>query len=135
MNRDYRIRRTIDVLTPLNSARNKHWRVKQKEREAFALLVAASTLGARPDAPLQRASVWCVRRSTARPDYDNLVESFKIVIDALVRCGVLADDSPEVIGVPSYSWQQSAGGPTGIEFEVASIAAGAQRVCPTCGRS
>lgn len=131
---DYRIRRTIAALPPLNSARNKHWRVKQREREAFAVLVAASTVGARPDAPLQRAIVWCVRRSSARPDYDNLVESFKIVLDALVRCDVLADDTTEVVGVPSYGWQSSTGSSPGIEYEVAALAADAPRACPTCGR-
>jgi len=39
------------------------------------------------------------RRYAKQPmDWDNLGASFKLIGDALVRAGVLADDSPKVIG-------------------------------------
>ena len=51
------------------------------------------------------ASVAFVRRSSAQPDYDNLVAAFKPVLDSLESLRVIFSDSPNIIGQPDYSWE------------------------------
>ena len=60
-----------------------------------------------PPAPLERARVELVRCSAGpEPDYDNLVATGKHIFDALVRCGVLADDAPKHCE-RAYSWERA----------------------------
>jgi hypothetical protein len=39
------------------------------------------------------------------PDSDGLVSGFKVIIDSLVKAGVLIDDNFKVIGMPVYTWE------------------------------
>jgi hypothetical protein len=63
------------------------------------MLVACevSTKG-KPNAPLEKANITLIRHSHRTLDYDGLVGSLKPVVDALVSCGVLSDDSWKVLG-------------------------------------
>lgn len=56
----------------------------------------------RPPSPLQKAKVTLIRHSSREPDYDGLVSSFKVVLDALVKASVIIDDNSKVIGIPEY---------------------------------
>jgi hypothetical protein len=60
----------------------------------------------KPTTPLKKARVTVVRHSSVAPDYDGLVSGAKSVIDGLVECGVLEDDSLAHIGMPSFSWEK-----------------------------
>ncbi len=57
-----------------------------------------------PDKPLTRARVRFERHSTTEPDCTNLAACFKHVEDGLVRCGVILDDKPSIIGSPEFVW-------------------------------
>ena len=76
-----------------------------------------------PDEPLQSASITFTRRSSAQPDYTNLVASFKPVEDALVTMGVIEDDSPKIIGYPTYRWEYAPPKKGGILVKVRETSA------------
>lgn len=60
-----------------------------------------------PVKPLTKANLSLIRYSSRQQDFDNMVMSWKFVIDALVNCGVLIGDSHKVIGQPEYLWQKA----------------------------
>ena len=47
------------------------------------------------------------RFSSREPDFDALAQGGKFLLDGLVKCGVLEDDRPSVIGQPSYVWSKA----------------------------
>ena len=71
-----------------------------------------------PDEPLQSATLTFTRRSSAQPDYTNLVASMKPVEDALVSLKIILDDSPKIIGYPTYAWEYAAPKKGGITVRV-----------------
>lgn len=89
----------------INAIGRKHWSFKQKESVLWRRLVHEQCLIAKiTDLRLNSAALTLTRHSSRAPDSDGLVSSFKVVIDALVKCGVLKDDNFEVIGMPEYHW-------------------------------
>lgn len=99
----YKLEFTLDGLpqTP-NSLLGAHWRVRSGHAKRWERAVWAKCWHLRPSEPLNKAKLRLTRFSSASPDYDGLVGSFKPVIDGLVRVGILSDDTMEVIGVPEY---------------------------------
>lgn len=59
-----------------------------------------------PKAPLEKAEIRLTRFSSSPPDFDGLVQSFKVVLDALKKLKVIKDDRMDVIGVPTYKWER-----------------------------
>lgn len=90
-----------------NAIGRAHWAVKVREVRSWTAAVMALIAHKRPLEPLSRATLTLTRFSSAEPDYDNLVISFKPVIDALVRAQVLTSDKPSVIGQPEYRWEKA----------------------------
>ena len=74
-----------------------------------------------PDVPLKKAKVSFVRGSSNELDFENNAQSFKPVLDGLVDCGVLSDDSPRVVGKPNYDWEHSPRGKGFIRIRVEEI--------------
>lgn len=71
-----------------------HWSRRQKLRTEYEWVVSAAKLP-RLAGPVRLV---LTRYSTGpQMDYDNLVSTGKLLIDALVNCGILPDDSPAVI--------------------------------------
>lgn len=93
---------------PTNRLNSLHWTVKGKLVKEWHEWVRLSVGIKRPTTPLVRAALTCIRYSSVCPDYDGLVSSFKHVIDGLVVCGVLEDDSMAHIGMPSFLWHKVA---------------------------
>ena len=99
----------IPGLPPMNSASGMHWRKRKEFKDKWHSWVRLATLRNRPRSPLTRARVTVVRCSTQQPDYANLGEGSKFIIDALTQshgCGVIEDDSPEYIGRPILEWEK-----------------------------
>lgn len=69
-----------------------------RENKAYDQLIACQCSSKLPKHPLQKANISLVRHSHRTLDYDGLVGSMKPVVDALVTCGVLSDDSWNVTG-------------------------------------
>lgn len=102
----------IDFEIPLlpkttNAQTSMHWSAKQKYVKSWHDLVGYATVGKRPRTPLIRAKLTLTRFSSSEPDFDGLVSSFKHVIDALIVCGVLANDKVSNIGQSIYLWEKA----------------------------
>jgi Holliday junction resolvase RusA-like endonuclease len=95
-------------LPPTPNRSEAHWSGRSLTRASWRQLVDKA-INARglPPHPLERARITCTRFSSKRPDYDNLVASFKSVIDGLVDCGVIEDDADSVLVERSYLWQHA----------------------------
>lgn len=91
-----------------NTLLGAHWRVRSGHARKWKQMVALFTGFNKPTKPLSRAALTLTRNSSRRPDFDGLAGSFKPIIDGLVVCGVLVDDTHEVIGTPNYQWKKSA---------------------------
>ena len=74
---------------------------RNKENKQWYDLIAFHTNGKRPEKPLSAVKITLVRRGKKYLDYDNLVASFKPVVDGLIRSKILKDDSYEITG----SWE------------------------------
>jgi len=98
----------LPILPRLNPADNRHWRTRQREKTRIQDEVRIAAMGKAPPEPLQVARIRCTRHSSAEPDGDNLAYSFKMILDQLVCCGVLADDAPRHIagGMAEYRWEK-----------------------------
>jgi hypothetical protein len=103
----YMIEFEIKALPRLpNTLLGSHWRTRSEHAKKWKLLVAHALHMNKPDAPLKQAKLTLIRRSTKRPDYDGIVGGMKVILDSLVYCGVLIDDTHEVIGVPTYDHEK-----------------------------
>ena len=104
----YSLEFTVNQLPPMNSADGLHWRKRNTIKKSWEILVWKEILNRRPVLPLRFARVAVTRHSSVHPDYDNLVQGSKMILDALVQNGVLRDDKPGVIGYPNYHWVKAA---------------------------
>ena len=84
-----------------------HWAAKKKLTTRFIWQVLAQAGGRRFTGPVR---LELVRYSIGSPmDYDNLVSTGKLLTDAIVRAGVLPDDTPAVIAEREYRQERAAG--------------------------
>lgn len=82
----------------LNKKLNAHYHKRNRENKVWDLIIHAECLRKMPLSPLSKANITIIRHSHRFLDYDGLVGSLKPVIDAFVTCGVLEDDSWNVVG-------------------------------------
>jgi len=83
----------------LNKKLRSHFHKNNSENKKWDYLVNKILIQKQmPKEPLLRAKISVVRHSHRMLDYDGLVGSLKPVIDALVSCEVLSDDSWSVTG-------------------------------------
>ena len=103
----YSIEFTEPTLPPTtNGMASFHWWKKKKLSDTWNRTVMAHVLAkGGPKSPLTKAKLTLIRYSSREPDYDGLVSSFKVVVDALRYCGVIKDDRMSNIGIPIYDWQ------------------------------
>ncbi len=103
----YSIQFTLDGLPKTtNSGGRAHWSVKASEAKLWRRRVVAEALDLRPPSPLHKAKLTLTRYSSAEPDFDGLVSSFKHVVDGLIDAGIIESDKPSVIGQPNYKWEK-----------------------------
>ncbi len=82
-----------------------HWRARGKLADDYQYIAAMARL--QPMAGPIRLEL--VRYSTGRPsDFDNLVSTGKLILDAIVKAGILPDDNPAVIAERSYTQERAA---------------------------
>lgn len=127
----YRLAFEIRGELPLlpNAMRFRHWTKEHANAKRWKYLVALKARP-KPKRPLTSAKVTLTRLSSRRPDPDGLVGSFKVVLDALQRCGVLANDDHATIGMPDYRWEPEGRTNRGIRVEVEARPA----KCRTCNK-
>ena len=98
-----------------------HW-VKLKNTRQWKWNVKHAVGRFLPKQALKKARLHLVRYSSTPCDYDNLIQSLKPVLDGLVECGVIADDSMSVISKPTYDWKKTERGKGCIRIQVEEIA-------------
>jgi hypothetical protein len=81
----------------LNVKLRSHWASQRRETRTWINIIAYH-LDDKPSQPLSKVKISIVRHSYRTLDFDGLVGSMKPVIDALVRLGVIIDDSWAVTG-------------------------------------
>lgn len=95
----------LDILPKTtNTLHGKHWAIRHAEKKNLMNLIRAETSGQIPKQPFKKAKITCTRFSSTSPDYDGLVQSFKVCIDILVELGIIEDDNMSAIGKPEYDW-------------------------------
>lgn len=83
---------------------SNHWTARAREARLWKNQVILKVVSQRPAAPLKKAVLTLTRASSVRPDYDNLVSSFKRVVDGLVVGKIIEDDGWDYIGMPAFHW-------------------------------
>jgi hypothetical protein len=89
-----------------NSLLRGHWKVKHAHAQMWKRAVWRESWHLRPPQPLLKAKLTLTRVSSAEPDFDGLVSSFKPIIDGLVEHGILENDKSANIGQPEYKWEK-----------------------------
>lgn len=95
-----------DLPKRYNTAPGAHWASRYAETKKWRRLIGNELYTRLPDKPLERAKLTLIRYSSAEPDYDNLVMSFKSIIDALKFHKVIMDDKMSNIGASEYKWEK-----------------------------
>ncbi len=104
----------IDILPKsLNKKLRSHFRGNHAENKSWDLIIQCLCAGKKPRRPIKRARLTLTRHAHRTLDYDGLVGSLKPVVDALVTCGVLEDDTWAVTGpwVVDQKFRPQADGP------------------------
>ena len=83
-----------------------HWARINAERKKWHALVGHA-ISYKPKEPIKQCRVTCIRSTADLVDYDNLVMSFKPVIDGLVIHGIIQDDSMRVIVDRRYCFEKT----------------------------
>lgn len=104
----YRLDITIPGLPKiLANMKSRNWRASYFEKKKWMKLTCDHiTAPLKPSNALTRASVMLIRNSSRQPDRDNLMSSWKAVIDGLVVARVLEDDNCDVIAELKSEWQK-----------------------------
>jgi|SRR5690625_95581 len=96
----------IDKLAPMlngkDGLKRMHWAKYRKVRDAWTWLIRSK----KPQKHSGRVKISFIRYSTARPDWDNLYASFKVIGDALQNAGVIRDDSMDDIVSLDAKWKK-----------------------------
>lgn len=116
----FRIKLTIPGKPELSNGGRAHWAVINKQRQRWHAAVARS-IEFRPIEPLKMCSIICHRYSSNKCDYDNLVYSFKPVVDGLVNAGIIVDDDLFTIVERKYLWSKTSRDKPFITIEVMEI--------------
>lgn len=118
----YQLRFTIqDLPKSINSLGRKFWAIQAKHSRDWKLLVWDAVRNSLPQSPIRSARLTLTRHSSAEMDFDNLVISFKPVIDGIVEAGVLAQDNRKVIKKQEYFWVKSKRNQGFITVEVEEV--------------
>lgn len=95
----YSLKIEIDSLPKsLNLKLRSHYHKNKKENDSWDRMIYFKTLKSLPLSPLKKAKIKIVRHSSRTLDFDGFVGSMKPVVDSLVTCKILSDDSWKVLG-------------------------------------
>lgn len=122
----YRLELRINGLPKIISNGSKgSWRSAWAEARKWHRLILEAVVFSRqkPQKPLERARLQLTRYSSVEPDFDGLAISFKHVLDALIKAGVLVNDKVSNIGQPNYRWEKTKPGGGFITITVEEIEA------------
>jgi Holliday junction resolvase RusA-like endonuclease len=118
----YRFFLKLPGLPKLNNTHYTNWRVAAAERKKWRRAAMLMASPQRPPSPLKFCSITCTRYAYGKkPDFDNLVISFKSVIDGLKDAGIIIDDSSDCILERRYNHEKAPAKKGWIEVIVEEI--------------
>jgi Holliday junction resolvase RusA-like endonuclease len=104
---------TFFVPGPLPGANDivrKHWRVYSNLKKQWGATIGYALMAAKikPMAMAHISFEWHepVRQRKQRRDPDNIIFGEKFVLDAIVACGILPDDSMDEVLSLTHTWKQ-----------------------------
>ena len=103
----YRLEFELAGLPSTANSHKAHWAIAGKERKKWRDATRLRTFMLRPPSPLEKCRIIATRFSSSEPDYDNLAQSFKSVIDGLKDAGIIKDDKPSVVVDRKYLWERA----------------------------
>lgn len=83
-----------------------HWAAKAKHKKQWRLKTCLKAVPFAPLIPLSKAEIECIRYTSHSMDYDNLVASFKAIIDGLMDAGIIVDDNQGVLVKRTYTHEK-----------------------------
>lgn len=90
---NYMLEITDNHLPPTaNKYKRMHWTKIKKEKEYWVSIIRGHLDRNPPPRPLDSYKLTLIRYSSVAPDYDGLVLSWKIVIDACQVAGLITND-------------------------------------------
>ena len=104
------IKFSLPGLPKVTTNANSNWKARWVEAKKWKRAVENTLVYGQlvPKEPFTKATLTLERFAFGRqPDADNLRSSFKHVVDALVKVGVIFDDSVDVIGEPVCIWHKA----------------------------
>lgn len=94
----------VNELTPgLNRWQRMHWGKRSKIKEKWQWLIKEQN----PQKHASSVNITYTRVSTQPMDLDNVGGSFKAIGDALVKGGIIEDDSPDIVQSLTVQWQKA----------------------------
>ncbi len=84
----------VDGLNGKNGLLRAHWSARKKKKESWSWLFLAQThvrFKGKVNITITRSY------KTTKMDYDNLVSTGKVPLDALVKAGIIEDDNSKII--------------------------------------
>ena len=101
----YKLTFELNVLPRSQINTHGHWSSRHREKKNLEDMVIAATIRDWPKDPLEKAVLTFTRCSSSEPDFDNLVASFKPIMDGLERARIIVNDKPSCVGHPTYGWE------------------------------
>lgn len=94
----------------------KHWRVHSKLKSSWGLITRAAIRHAKikPVGHARISCLWMEQATTMkkhRRDPDNFIFAQKIILDAIVKEGILIDDSMDYVLALNHTWVEVSRGP------------------------
>ncbi len=83
-----------------------HWAAKARMKKEWRQRVCLKAVPFAPMVPLEKAEIECIRYTSHSMDYDNLVASFKALIDGLKDAGIIIDDNQGVLVRRTYTHEK-----------------------------
>ena len=117
----YKLKFNLPGLPKTANGSHGHWRTAAAERKKWRSAVSSSAFYFRPPAPLARARITLTRLSSSKPDFDNLVISFKPIVDGLKDAKIILDDSDSVVLERCYLWEKAKPKSGGVRVFVEEI--------------
>ena len=103
-----------------NRLQRSHWRAIQTHTKKWHALVYRHAAQHVPYEPLQRALLVLTRHSATEPDPDNLMASWKPLIDGLQRVGILVNDKSENVELDAR-WVKCKIGKGNVTIEITEL--------------
>ncbi len=103
-----------------NRLQKSHWRAIQRHTKEWHALVYHHASRHVPPEPLQRAELILARYSTNEPDPDNLMASWKPLIDGLQRVGILVNDKRENVELKA-EWYRAKANQGKVTIEITEL--------------